>query len=284
MKSGIVASLMAMISIKRSGSKFKGTILYTAVGDEEFHSQFGTKYLIENGLKADYAICCEPTNLDLELGNRGLVMIDVMIKGRSCHAGRPNLGVNAIHRAARIVNALDEMVFNQLQNEAFELPHGNISVVAINGGEKINVIPDRCSLYIDRRLMPGEKGSNAVGEISDIVKKVTGIKPDIGQDLGSEIVMFPEFWHEPFWISETAPIAVSAYKNIMRILGKAPAIRGKAAGTDASHLVALANIPTIILGPGDFKLSHTSNEKVKLSDVLTAAKIYEAIVLDLLNE
>ena len=101
MKGGIAAGLLTLVSLKRSGSAFKGKILYTAVGDEEFHSEFGTKYLIANGLRADFAICCEPTDLQLELGNRGLLMIDVHVKGKASHAGRPHLGVNAVHRAAR---------------------------------------------------------------------------------------------------------------------------------------------------------------------------------------
>jgi succinyl-diaminopimelate desuccinylase len=283
MKGGIAASLMALVSLKRSGCPFRGKILYTAVGDEEFHSQFGTKYLIAKGLGADFAVCCEPTDLELELGNRGLLMIDVLVKGKASHAGRPSLGVNAVHRAAKIVEAVERLAFDRFRNPAFEVPTASCSVVHICGGERLNVVPDRCSLFLDRRLMPGESGTDAVREIAEMVERTLGIAPDVGADRGGEVVLQPEFWHEPCWTPEQSPIAASACKVIEQIIGRPPVIRGKAAGTDASHLVSQAGIPTIILGPGDFRLSHTAQERVKAADVWKAVAVYQALALELLK-
>lgn len=283
MKAGIVASLMAILSIKHTRALSHGRILYTAVADEEFHGEFGTKYLIAEGLSADWGICCEPTDFQLQLGNRGLVMIDITVNGKSCHAGRPGLGVNAIHIAGKIIDAVGNIVSDRFHHEAFEIPTGSTSVVAIEGGARLNVVPDRCSLYIDKRLMPGETGEDAVGELARLIEEATGIKPGVGKHRTSPIVMHPEFWHEPFWTSEENSVVVSAKNCIERIRGRPSIISGKAAGTDASHLVSLAKIPSIIFGPGDFRLSHTSSEKVKLEDVLIATRIYEAISLELLN-
>ena len=187
MKSGIVASLMAVIAIKRSGSPFKGKLIYSAVGDEENHSQYGTKYLLRHGLKADHAICCEPTDLDLVLGNRGLTMVDVLIKGRSCHAGRSHLGVNAVHIAAKIIAAIDAFDFKRIYNDAFEVPTGSCSAVGVHGGAKLNVVPDRCLLHIDRRLMPDEDGPEAVRELAVLIEKATGLRPDSDEDCGSAL-------------------------------------------------------------------------------------------------
>jgi len=74
MKSGIASMIAAMIGFRRSGKPFDGEIIFMAVGDEETGSQFGTRYLLENnfGTNADFAIVAEPTNLAVELGNRGL--------------------------------------------------------------------------------------------------------------------------------------------------------------------------------------------------------------------
>lgn len=283
MKAGIVAGLMALLSIKHAGSLHRGRILYTAVADEEFHGEFGTKYLISKGLSADWGICCEPTDLQLQLGNRGLVMVDVAVHGKSCHAGRPGLGINAIHIAGKIIDAVDSIVSDRFPHEAFEIPTGSTSVVAVNGGARLNIVPDRCSLYIDKRLMPGETGEDAVEELARLIEKATGIRPAVGEHQSSSIAMHPEIWHEPFWTSEESPVVISAKRCFERIQGRPPIISGKAAGTDASHLVSLARIPSVIFGPGDFRLSHTSGEKVKLADVLVATRIYEAISVDLLN-
>jgi acetylornithine deacetylase/succinyl-diaminopimelate desuccinylase-like protein len=283
MKGGIAASLLALVSLKRSGRPFRGRILYTAVGDEEFHSEFGTKYLIGRGLKADFAVCCEPTGLELELGNRGLMMVDVHLKGRASHAGRPNLGVNAVHRAARIVDSLDRIRFDHCQNPAFEVPAGSCTAVCVRGGERLNVVPDRCSLYLDCRLMPGDSGQAVLQRIAELIEQALGCKPDIGADRGGEVVLLPEYWHEPCWTPEASPIAACARRAIQGVTGSPPQIRGKAAGTDASHLVSLAGIPTVIVGPGDFRLSHTAQERVRFSEVWAAVRIYQAMVLDMLR-
>jgi succinyl-diaminopimelate desuccinylase len=283
MKSGIAAMLSAMISLKRQGAPFTGTLLLMAVGDEEYHSEFGTKYLLRKGLKSDFAICCEPTDLGLDLGNRGLLMIDVVVKGKASHAGRPALGVNAIHIASTIIAHLARLSFSGHHNDAFEYPDGCASVVEVNGGAKINVIPDRCSFYIDRRLMPGESGKAATEEIAGIISALTGIVPDIGEDHGSSIVMYPESWHEPCWTPAENPVVASAIKCYRAMFQKEPKIGGKSAGTDASHLVSMARIPTLILGPGNFKLSHTVGEKVLFSQVVDASRLYESIVRDFLK-
>lgn len=283
MKGGIAASLLALVSLKRLGRPFSGRILYTAVGDEEFHSEFGTKYLLGRGLMSDFAVCCEPTDLQLELGNRGLMMVDVHLKGKASHAGRPSLGVNAVHRAARLIDSLGEISFEHCQNPAFEVPAGSCTAVCVRGGDRLNVIPDRCSLYLDCRLMPGDSGEAVLQRIAELVERSLGIRPDIGADRGGEVVLLPDFWHEPCWTPESSPIAACARRSIQGITGSPPQIRGKAAGTDASHLVSLAGIPTVILGPGDFRLSHAAQERVKLVDVLTAVRIYQAIVLDMLK-
>lgn len=284
MKGGIVSSLLAMLSIKRSGCKFTGRIIFTAVGDEENFSLLGTKYLLSQGLiKANAAICCEPTNLNLDLGNRGLVMIDVVVKGKSSHAGRPDKGINAVHIAAKIINAIDKMHHPQFNNSAFEVPNPSCTVVGINGGARLNVIPSRCLLHVDRRLMPGESGEDAVKGLAEVIEIATGIKPDIDNDSGSSIIMTPEFWHEPCWTPLESEIAQIAIRAIEKRLKTPLQVRGKAAGTDASHLVSIGKIPTIIFGPGDFNLSHTSKEKIKLTDVVIASEILQNIILEYLN-
>jgi acetylornithine deacetylase/succinyl-diaminopimelate desuccinylase family protein len=277
MKGGIAASLLALVALKDQGARFKGKVVWTAVGDEEYHSQYGTKYLLEQGLTADYAVCCEPTDLNLDLGNRGLVMVDVFIKGRSSHAGRPHLGVNAVHRAGRVIRAVEEMKFERFYNQVFEIPNGSCSVVGVEGGDKQNVIPDRCRLHIDRRLMPGESGPEAVQEIATTIEAATGVRPGTEPDSGTEIVIAAEYWHEPFWLPETHPLAVKARNSLEQVLGRPPKIGGKSAGTDASHLTSMGGIPTVIIGPGEPSLSHTSKEKARFKDVLLAAEVYQVL-------
>ena len=125
--------------------------------------------------------------------------------------------------------------------------------------------------------MPGENGQAALQKIAELIERVLDLKPDVGADRGGEVVLLPELWHEPCWTPESSPISVCARRCIQGITGLPPQIRGKAAGTDASHLVSKAGIPTVILGPGDFRLSHTVQERIKLVDVLSAVRIYRPL-------
>jgi succinyl-diaminopimelate desuccinylase len=283
MKAGLAASLMAFVGLKRKGCPFEGEVFFTAVGDEEYHGQYGTKWLLTNGLTADMAMCCEPTNLDLCLGNRGLLMVDVVVKGKSSHGGRPNLGKNAISLATRIVRELEQINLEGSRNERFKDPVGNLSVVGIHGGDRINVIPDRCVFYIDRRLMPGESSDEAIRQIETAITSATGIIPDYGRDNGSEIFIKPEVWHEAFWMSETQSFVSKCIAVYKAYFGVVPVIEGKSAGTDASHLVAIGKIPTVIFGPGDYRESHTVDEKVELPQLIQAAGYYTQLVESVLQ-
>lgn len=278
MKGGLAASLMALIGLKRRGCPFEGEIIFTAVGDEENHSQLGTKWLLARGLTADMAICCEPTNLDICLGNRGLLMVDVVVKGKSSHGGRPNLGKNAVSLAVKIINGLESLDLEGGRNPLFKDPVGSLSVVGIHGGDRINVIPDRCVLYLDRRLMPGEKSEEAIDQIEQAITTATGIVPDKTKDNGSEIVISPEVWHEPFWMDQSQPFVKQCVAVYRRFFGASPVFEGKSAGTDASHLVSLGRIPTIVFGPGDYRQSHTVDEKLELAQLEKAVGFYTGLV------
>lgn len=283
MKSGVASAILAMLSLKRSGAPFAGTVLLTAVGDEEVEGEFGIKHLLREGISADVAVNCEPTDLAVELGNRGVLWVDVVVKGKSSHAGRPHLGENAIHLAADLIQGIKAMVFEEYRHDHFEVPVGSISVVHIDGGVRANVIPDRCAFAIDRRLMPGESTDLAVGQICSVIERVTGARPSLGGfDESSPVAIYPKPEHEPFWTDPEAPVAAAAVTAFAKVMGRSPVIRGKAAATDASHLVNIGGIPTVILGPGNPLLSHTCREAVRFQNVLDAAAIYETMVLDLL--
>jgi acetylornithine deacetylase/succinyl-diaminopimelate desuccinylase family protein len=277
MKAGIAAALKALLDIRRGGADFFGEVIFTAVGDEEYHSQYGTKYLLEQGLKADFAVNCEPTHLDLCLGNRGLLMVDVKVRGRSVHAGRPHLGKNAVALASRIIEGLGALDFSSTRDDRFKTPLGSLSVVGIRGGERMNVIPDFCEFFIDRRLMPGESSNAALKQIKECITRLAG------DEEGFSVFLHPELWHEPFWMEKDHPFVQACTAVYQTVFNKAPVYEGKSAGTDASHLVSMGKIPTIIFGPGDYQVSHTVDEKLELAQMGPAVAYYSALIKNLLQ-
>jgi acetylornithine deacetylase/succinyl-diaminopimelate desuccinylase family protein len=279
MKSGIASAMAAMIRMKRSGTPFRGEIVFTAVCDEETGSEFGTVYLMNRGIGKDaaFAIVAEPTNLRVEIGNRGLRWMDVTIRGKASHAGRPHLGVNAVLHGARFIEKIHALKFKN-RNDLFDVPEPSLSVTLIHGGTKENIIPDRCDLVLDRRMIPGETTETVLAELDGVITPLL----EREKDLRIEVKTRPHFW-DPYLVSPQEPIVQAAIDAVTTVTGNRPEIGAKAGCTDGSHLFHMGGIPTVLLGPGNAKLSHQADEWTSMEDMCLAASIYTEIFTRLLH-
>ena len=279
MKSGIAAMLMAMVELKRSGRSFAGEIQFQAVADEETGSRWGTLYLIAQGYcdGAAFAVCTEPTSNCVELGNRGLRWLDVTVTGVASHAGRPGLGVNAVAVAAEIIGRVQALDFDR-RDERFEIPVPSISATTIEGGHTVNVIPDRCTFSVDRRMLPGETEAQVLAELDAVIAPTR----ERVEGLGVEIAVRPGCW-DPYSISMEEPVAVAAIEAAREVLDREPEIGYKAACTDASHLVTRAGVPTVLFGPGNQQLSHKPDERVAVDALVAGTAVYVKMLGQLLR-
>jgi acetylornithine deacetylase/succinyl-diaminopimelate desuccinylase family protein len=277
MKSGVAAMIIALGALKKAGSPLQGRIVFQAVGDEETGSDAGTRCMIRRkiGAGADFAIVSEPTNLNVTIGNRGLRWLEVSVKGRASHAGRPHVGANAVHAAARIINDLERLTF-RAHHPLFEIPHPSLSVTMIQAGSKVNIIPERCTFSIDRRMMPGETSESVCREIEEILRKCSS------DGIHSEVRITHEGW-DPYAIDPSSPWVKGLCETVEEVTGQVPQIKGKAGCTDASHLYHYGKIPSVCFGPGLEDLAHKANERVALEKVLQAAKVYALSAMKLLG-
>ena len=269
MKSGIASMMAAMIGLKRSGLPLYGEIIFMAACDEETGSEFGTTYLLKKGIGKDaaFAIVAEPTNLRVELGNRGLRWVDITIKGKASHAGRPYLGINAISYGAKLVEAIHSIKFKN-RNEAFDVPEPSLSVTMIHGGTKENILPDRCDLVLDRRMIPGETSETVTAELKTAIDSVLRQE----KDLRIECKLRPNRW-DAYLVSETEPVVQTLMATFQEVTGNKPETGAKAGCTDGSHLFNLGGIPTALFGPGNAGMSHKADEWVAIEDILIATEV-----------
>lgn len=277
MKSGLTAMIVALDALKKAQTPFKGRIVFQAVGDEETGSESGTMLMIRKkiGTDAACAIVSEPTNLQISIGNRGLRWIEVTVKGRASHAGRPHLGANALQAAARMVSNLEKLAF-KARHPLFETPVPSLSVTMIQSGTKINIIPERCVFSIDRRMIPGETSESVLQEIEEVVRE------NLSEGISSDVRIIHEGW-DPYALNSDSPLVIGLSRAVREEIGEAPSLKGKAGCTDASHLFHKARIPAVCFGPGLEDTAHTANERVALDKVVQAAKIYARAALILLN-
>jgi succinyl-diaminopimelate desuccinylase len=268
MKSGIAAMIIALDALKKAGSPFRGRIIFQAVGDEETGGDGGTLAIIRRkiGTEAAFAIVSEPTDLRVSIGNRGLRWFEVSLKGRASHAALPHLGANAIHAAARIIGGLERLQF-AAHHPLFEVPHPSLSVTLIQGGTKVNIIPEGCTFSIDRRMMPGETPDSILQEIEHVIQSNTPA------GIISHIRTTHSGW-DPYAIDPDTHLVKGLGQAIQEVRGKFPQVMGKAPCTDASHLFHRAHIPTVCFGPGLDAMAHVANERVSLDKVVQAAQVF----------
>ncbi len=268
--------LNAFEALARNISLLNGRLILQAVCCEESRAR-GTLAAVERGIVADAAIIGEPTSLIPRIGHKGGLGVKVTVFGKAAHGSSPKEGINAISKMSGLIRSLDALAeeISARRDPLFGSP--SLAITQISGGQAPNVIPDRCSINLDRRLIPGETVKEALDEISAVVDK----KKDAD---GSLIVSVEKaIGIEPCSISPDEPIVEVVKDSIAQVKGTKQEIAGFPACCDMWCLVRGANIPTVILGPGKLSMAHKANEYISIDDLYEAARIYAAIAMNWLE-
>jgi acetylornithine deacetylase len=259
MKGGVAAMMSAASDIAASGGLAKGRLIVAAVVDEE-HSSLGADALVTKW-RADAAIVTEPTDLAIAVGHKGFAWVRVDVEGKAAHGSRPAEGQDAILRLGRVLGRL-EALDASLQTRP---PHalmgtGSLHASLIEGGRELSSYPDRATLQMERRTLPGEPESKALAEVQQILHALAREDPTFR---GSATAVFSRPAYE-VPADHELPRALSA---ALARAGGRPRIAGASFWTDAAVL-GHAGIPSILFGPGGAGL-HSTVEYVNVSDVLT---------------
>jgi acetylornithine deacetylase/succinyl-diaminopimelate desuccinylase-like protein len=269
MKAGVAATVEAVRVVAELGLLPDVSVELALTGDEEVGSDRGTRALLAGGwITGRSAICCEPTGLDVFLGNRGLVWADVVVSGRGGHAGMAHALANPIDVAATLIGALLAIPM-AARDDRFDPPQPTLTLTRIHadGGGR-NVVPDRACLGLDRRLLPGEDPDAAVVEIQRVVAAT--VRPPFAAE-----VAVTRRW-PPYAIDAGRPVAQAAAAAV-RECGREPAFGMDSAANDSSWLDA-AGIDTVLLGPGEPTQAHVTDEGVDPAEVTAAIAVYARLM------
>lgn len=276
-KASVAAQVMAAIALARSGVPFDGALIVTEVADEEVGGAAGAGFIVEHGyVEADFAIVGEQTHGQICVGERGGAPVKVTVYGKTGHAATPWKGVNAIEGIARVITALREELWPILAARTHPfLNQSTATISMIEGGVKTNVIPDRCTIHVDRRILPGETPERVVAEIRAIAERAIAAMPGLRVETSAPTGRLA--------IEADAESAVGrALQAATHHLGKELVLTGFFAGTDGKHFAA-KGIPTLIMGPGDPATAHTPDEWIGIDELLEATKLYALAALALLG-
>jgi len=267
MKGGVAAMLVAAARAAASG--LEGDVLVACVADEEVAS-LGTAEVAER-FRADGAIVTEPTGLDLVVAHKGFVWAEIDLAGRAAHGSRPDLGIDAIAHAGRVLAGI-ERLGEELAGGASHPLLGTASVHAstIEGGDGWSLYPARCRLRVEWRTLPGEGPADVEAKLRELLAGLAAADPRFAANLRMDLA------REPHEVDPGHALAATVRAAAAAATGREPATTGVAYWADAA-LLGAAGIPTVMFGPGGAG-AHEAEEWAELESVeACAAALEEAI-------
>jgi acetylornithine deacetylase len=265
MKGGVAAAMWAAAAAVRL--ELPGDVVISAVCDEEFAS-IGTQ-AIAGTVHADAAIVTEPTALEVCVAHKGFAWLEVEIAGRAAHGSQPQLGVDAIAKAGRVLTGIEDLG-RRLAGEPGHalLGPGSVHASLITGGQELSSYPERCLVELERRTVPGEGQDVVEQQVRKLVEDAAAADPGLRAEVRTRLV------RPPFEIGTDAEIVRLVRSHAERVCGRTPAVIGWAAWMD-SAILAQAEIPTVIFGPGG-EGAHAVVEWVDLASVEQCAEVLVA--------
>jgi acetylornithine deacetylase len=257
MKAGLAVILAAVHRLREAPLEGRLHVLFTA--DEE-HASVGMQAAVADGVEADFGIVTEPTSLTVMPAHKGFAWVRAIARGRAAHGSRPDVGVDAIRSAARLLTALDDLERRLLDGPAHPLlGHGSLHAGTIQGGSAPSVYPEKCEVRLERRTLPAEDPAGFEAEVAELLKRVRRDHPDVSIELETELV------RDGSDVPPDHP-GVAGLLAALEAEGLDGRVEGMTAWVDAAFLNA-AGIPSICFGPGSIEQAHSADEWVSLREI-----------------
>src|SRR5262245_5139328 len=264
MKSGVAAFVAASIELADRLAGTPGVILFITAGEETGCTGAAAMATAATPLpRVGALVVAEPTGNQALVGHKGALWLEAVTTGVTAHGSMPEKGINAVHKAARAVAALQDFDFNFARHEVLGGP--TLNVGTIHGGLNINSVPDRAAIGIDIRTIPGQSHA----KIRDQLASYLGKDVELSTLLDAESV-----WTDPgdSWIGEV-------FRAAHDVAGFDDKIAAAPYFTDASVLTpAIGSPPTAIIGPGELALAHQTDEFCLVSRIEQATEIYSRMI------
>jgi succinyl-diaminopimelate desuccinylase len=264
-KGALAAMICAAAALRKLGAP-PATVIVSATVDEEARFR-GILKVIESGIRADAAVVGEPTQLDIVTAHKGVVRYQVVTHGKAAHSANPQRGVNAIYHMCRVVEGIESKIIPALNAKTHPLLDApRITVGKIRGGRQANIVPESCTIDVDRRTLPGETREDALGEIQALLDALHAEDPQFDAQ-----VIEPHTVQAGLETPTDHPFVQALCAAVRRVRGR-PRVAGVPYATHASPLHS-AGIPSVVFGPGDIQYAHAAVEFVPIREVVQAAEI-----------
>ena len=279
-KPAMAGYLMAVKLLRQQfpNDEFPFTLYVVGSVMEEDIDGYPLYYIIEKeGIRPDFVLLGEPTDLQVYRGQRGRMEIQIRTAGRSAHGAHNEQGVNAIYKMQAVITAIEQL--DHRLEGAVPLGKGSITVSQVfSRGPSLCSVPDFCQIHIDRRMALHETKDTVLAELQQILSQ-TGIDGEViipqyeGKSWKGTHYQ-QEAWFPTWLLEDTHPLVQAGLQVAEQALGR-PAQQGVwKFSTNGVASAGRFRIPTIGFAPGREALSHSSQEAVNLDDLFTATLFY----------
>ena len=268
-KGGMAAMIGAVAALKDARPEGMPTVLFAGSVNEE-HGFDGAaafpRFFHESGFlprPPAFAIVAEPTDLDTVVAHKGQVRWRIHTEGVAVHSAQPERGVNAIYRMARVVNSLEHWARHGAPALGIHplCGHTSLSVGTVTGGVGVNVVPDRCTIEIDVRGLPGDDPMAVRGSVEEHLRSDPEVDFEVVHD-------DPFLVGLPLADDGNGPLADALVAAVRQQAGRGEAV-AVPFGTDAAQFQA-EGIPSVVFGPGSIEQAHTRDEWIELAQLAVA--------------
>jgi succinyl-diaminopimelate desuccinylase len=221
-----------MCAVREAAEQDQVRVHFLCVPDEESEDvdNRSTDALVEEGLRADFALTGEPTDLHIGVQAKGVLAVRVEVTGTAAHGSTPWLGDNAILKAHDAFRRIETLPFSRESSDMFDRP--SINVARIDGGDAFNKVPDLCTMDVDIRFLPNQ-------DPGDILAQIRAI-PDVR--------IVKTFTRAPATVSRRNPYVLALREAVGRsIEGEALSVGRDGASDVISFLQA--GVPAVEFGP-----------------------------------
>ena len=282
-KSDFATYTYALLALRASGAELHGTVELHFTYDEEAGGMIGPARILDKGLsKPDYALSAG-FSYAVTTAHNGCLHLEVEVVGKSAHAARPDTGVDALEAATALLSQLYAIrkTYAGRKSKVEGIDSPTLTIGLISGGINTNVVPDKVTMRLDRRIIPEENAAEVEATLTQQIKAALATWPGITCNVRRIMLATP---FVPMPGQEKLVAAIT--KHATRIMGEEVKTVGVPIYTDA-RLYSSAGVSTVLYGAGPHTLleanGHRADEKLKLDDLQKATRVVALALLELLG-
>ncbi|OIO36443.1 MAG: hypothetical protein AUJ74_02410 [Candidatus Omnitrophica bacterium CG1_02_44_16] len=260
-KGNLAVALEVMQSLLEDKSSLGNDLIFLATADEEAGSGKGLIPFLDSGIvRPARAIILDSDDFDIIIAQKGLIHFTVKVTGLKAHGAYPERGVNAIGYALKLIGILNKMKFVYRRHRLLKPPTVNIGT--IRGGDKVNMVADRCEFEVDLRFLPGMEAPKILAGIKRVFAKTK-----ISFTIQAQNIQ------QPYEIGQGHPLVESLKKASNGIVSHSD-VKGSEGATVITFFKK-KNIPAVATGYGAGGRAHTTDEYARVHDLYRGARILE---------